>query len=445
MKTNFLFFALLICCSANAQSGHIYLPGLANKELKFWVQRGAKTDTIQKLTLDKAGEGKLNFSQITKEEMVSFDLPNGEEVRFVKLPEENVAISCLDKECTLNKIIIDNSPTNRKIIDWLDELRILKKKKVFLENLSLLYAEKDSFKLNLVEEINKVKKEMQLFNELLSIDSSFAAKYILLKQISDEMANSSMKSDINRTKARNHFIFDIDFDILYRTGLWFDIINNTIGVYFANSSYHGKFGDDVIVNLKKTRSQEAFDALAGDALYICNKVSWETDKEKIENFLISSNRVKSAKLDRLRQLQKLHVGKKAPDLIIGDGNRKSIATDLNSSKYILLLFHESGCGHCETEIGKIIKDYNLLVSNSVRVISFSSDSSEAAYKEASQSFLWEDHYCSYKGMEDQNFKNYCINGTPSMYLIDNKGIIISKSHTYEQIASFCQKNAEMKL
>jgi hypothetical protein len=49
------------------------------------------------------------------------------------------------------------------------------------------------------------------------------------------------------------------------------------------------------------------------------------------------------------------------------------------------------------------------------------------------SFPWKDKICDGQGMNGINFKNYSVMGTPTMFLIDSKGIIIEKIATIEEL------------
>lgn len=417
----------------------IETPSLANKELKFWGYNGAKADTIQKVTLDALGKASLNFPQIKSAKIINFSIQKTEPIKLIFTPNEQIIIRCLEKECTAQNIFIENSTSNRQVADWFAKSLLLKKRKFYLENMTPLYPDNDSFKSALMDQMRRVELEYTQFNNSFANDTSFVANYYKLKQISDKITINFVKqNEENKTIARNYFINDINFDAMYRSDVWFSIINNTLGTYFEKSPYFEKFGEDVISNLKKTKSQEAFNALAEDALFICNKVAWLVDKEKIENFLITSNRVSAIKLKELKQIQQLHIGKKAPDVIIQKLKEKpSILKSGELSKmYTLLLFHETGCGHCDIEIEKIVKDYDFFNKKGIRLISFSSDISEEIYIEKAKNFPWKDHYCSYNGMQDQNFKNYIVTGTPTFYLLDSKGIILSKGYNYESVISF---------
>ncbi|MDR0829048.1 MAG: TlpA family protein disulfide reductase [Prevotellaceae bacterium] len=113
-------------------------------------------------------------------------------------------------------------------------------------------------------------------------------------------------------------------------------------------------------------------------------------------------------LDRL-------VGKTAPELY--DGTKQIIP------KNAIVVFYDSGCGHCQTEMEQIKNHYPQLQSRGIRVISVAADADTAAFEAYADSFQWKDKLCDYQGFEGKNFVNYGILGTPTLFWIDGNGKI----------------------
>ena len=65
----------------------------------------------------------------------------------------------------------------------------------------------------------------------------------------------------------------------------------------------------------------------------------------------------------------------------------------------------------------------------IEVISIAADHDKTIYENTASRFPWKNKLCNFKGFEGENFKNYGIIGTPTFYLIDNKGIIQGKYAT----------------
>lgn len=94
-----------------------------------------------------------------------------------------------------------------------------------------------------------------------------------------------------------------------------------------------------------------------------------------------------------------------------------------------------GCGPCEITIAGLIENYQKVKVKNIKIITLSADVDEQVYKNTAAPFPWEDSYCDFKGTAGINFKNYAVIGTPTMYLLDSKGIILKKIATFEQVVT----------
>jgi hypothetical protein len=77
-----------------------------------------------------------------------------------------------------------------------------------------------------------------------------------------------------------------------------------------------------------------------------------------------------------------------------------------------------------------------LTSKGTRIITISSDTDEQVYANTSFNFPWKDKYCNFDGSKGINFKNYAVIGTPTLFILDNKGIILEKIATVEQLLAW---------
>jgi len=107
-----------------------------------------------------------------------------------------------------------------------------------------------------------------------------------------------------------------------------------------------------------------------------------------------------------------------------------------------LVFYQSGCGHCETALAGLKSNYQDLVGKGVKIITFAADTELGTYKTTAVSLPWKDKYCDGQGMNGINFKNYSVMGTPTMFLLDSKGIIIEKIATVEQLMRFTKEGGK---
>ena len=263
-----------------------------------------------------------------------------------------------------------------------------------------------------------------------------------LKMAQEEKLAKVWESNETKTIAKNFFT-QIDLDALYVSSMWFAIINSCIEVYTKESLYFGTFGADVASNLKRIKNEQVYEDFIDAAISVTEKFSWNKDQDTIVAFIIKDNRIKNptGKLQKIIEAHKLSDGKKAPNLLISNPfgiNRKTtiLKTSELHSKYSLLLFYQSDCGHCETAIEGLKVNYQDIVQKGIKIISIAGDTIQETYKKSASQFPWADAYCDLKGMNGINFKNYAVLGTPTMYILDSKGIILSKMATIDEVLDF---------
>jgi thiol-disulfide isomerase/thioredoxin len=211
-------------------------------------------------------------------------------------------------------------------------------------------------------------------------------------------------------------------------------------VYTKENPYFETFGTDILKNLKHIKNQKVYEDLIEAAVSVTEKFAWNKDQKAIVAFVVKDNRIKNPnkKLQKVIQSHQLSTGKKAPDLIamqslVAINKTFALKTAALSSKYSLLLFYQSGCGHCDTAIAWLKSQYEELTVKGIKIISIAGDTDQDTFAKSASAFPWSDKYRDVEGMNGINFKNYAIMGTPTMFLLDSKGIIIEKIATIEQL------------
>ena len=173
-----------------------------------------------------------------------------------------------------------------------------------------------------------------------------------------------------------------------------------------------------------------------DAYYKAGKASW-LNKTILENII--------KKGDRLRPLL---IGKTAPNMIMLDTNNRLISMHSIQSKLLLLLFWDPDCGHCETEIPKILDIYSQFKDScGIEVFSICSDTSIAKWKAGikKKKMSWV-NVNGPRSITGDYHEQYDILTTPVVYLLNDQKEILAKHLRSDQIRQFvtlfCQKRSK---
>ena len=439
---------LVISFSVSAQELTLKLSQHPNKQAVIIAVHGLRKDTLGIVQLDQHGKGLLAFKNkqplaglvnltIKDKAYLSYD--------FVLSPTESPTLICDMEYVYAQNTKILNSPENNCLNRWFDNAAQYKQQTGLNQELSKLYKTEEPFLKKLETEKQRIEELLQRLADTINQSTLFAGKYMQLKMAQEEKLAKVWESNEKKTIAKNLFT-QIDFDALYGSSMWFGIINSCLEVYTKESLYFGTFGADVTSNLKRIKNQQVYEDLIDATISVTEKFSWNSDQEAIVDFIIKDNRIKNPnpKLQKKIEAHNVSIGNRAPNLLITNpfGTNQTTAvvktSELNT-KYSLLLFYQSDCGHCKTTIESLKNYFQDLVQKGVKIISIAGDTNQETFKKTATLFPWTDAYCDVLGMNGINFKNYGVIGTPTMYVLDTKGNILSKPATITEVLDFVKQ------
>ena len=74
----------------------------------------------------------------------------------------------------------------------------------------------------------------------------------------------------------------------------------------------------------------------------------------------------------------------------------------------------------------LIGNYKVLQSLGYEVVSVTSDMDKETSEKSRARFPWSNKFCDYKGTIGVNFTTFGVIGTPTIFVIDEKGIITGR-------------------
>jgi peroxiredoxin len=440
-KHIFLFFVLLSSV-LRSQTLRIELPFHTGKELKLSVRRAVTSDTIMQQKLDENGVTVFHFAEKQRRTgLATMTIKPDVNYEFVLSPRENPVISSKEQFVNPGNTTIAQSPENRSIDSLFSRLMIFKQKQEVLRPLTQIYPATDSFGIEARIEQKRIEKAFSQFNDSLKSNTSYGAQFIEVRQLVNEAIENAWQSDSLKTVVRNYVLNKLDINFVYGSGMYFNLFNGlNMYVYPKESIYHQEFGNDMVLVLQKTESLEIFTTLATDLLTICEKLSWDKEAEKIVDYLIDSKRILNPghRLQMFLTQHGVREGKPAPPISIT--NQVYPQTDISfrkAKKGTILFFYETGCDYCEKELTKLVANTPLLEEKGIRIVSISSDADKDIFGKSAQKLPWKDKLCDLKGVGGPNFQSYGVMGTPTIYYVDNQGIIRVRTARLEEVLKSC--------
>jgi peroxiredoxin len=131
---------------------------------------------------------------------------------------------------------------------------------------------------------------------------------------------------------------------------------------------------------------------------------------------------------RIKARKASETGKTAPPFFIQDSKGAMVNLADYKGKYVLIDFWASWCGPCRQESPTLVKAYQKFKGKPFEIISVSSDTKDASWREAIRDDKMGDwiHICDFKGVENSIAMKYGVRPIPDNFLIDPDGKIIGR-------------------
>ncbi len=143
--------------------------------------------------------------------------------------------------------------------------------------------------------------------------------------------------------------------------------------------------------------------------------------------------------DRVRTLEPLLLGKKAPGITMPDSLGKNISLYDVKAKYTVVIFWDHGCSHCKKEVPKLVDVYNTkLKAKGVQVYAVETEDKPEDWKKfiRDNKMNWINVHQPDEYSRAVTKKIYDIYSTPVIYLLDENKIIKAKRIDSDQLDGF---------
>ncbi|WP_060873497.1 peroxiredoxin family protein [Myroides odoratus] len=417
-KIYLIFVGLLIMESLYSQEIELHFPKLAGKKVTMLLKQGTMLDTIFYSTLDKQGKA-LSIPSLPHKDyngFVKLNFENGSGIDFIVSSNESPTIYSKEEYPNGGTVIFSNSPENESLQQWFMSQAIRGKKTDILKEAQFLYKEDNYFYPQLVNEIQNLNQEQLRFVDSLNLSPLYASKFIQFYNYLNNDITSLLYADSAKIEKTRAFVKDsLDVDYLFTSGLWFETLNGLLVIYDNGTPYHKDFIKDMESLLKRCKYDETYIALSENLFTICETLGWNDLEEQLAHFLINHERIKNpiGKLQVLMNLYRLTKGSKIPNITQGE---------LPKGK-LLIIFYQNGCSNCDREMEILKSNYNTIRKKGYEVVSIAADIDQEEYQKSSDLFPWKNKYCDFRGFASPDFKNYGVIGTPTYYVVNEKGVI----------------------
>lgn len=428
------YILILLSTVAIAQSeftvkGHFN--ATANKEITLSGYTAGEDLPLNKTTTDSNG----NFAITYPADFVGaalLQITKGKKV-IVLLNHENFEIQWDDLSSTKSLKFV-NSTENTTFDNGLKLYQNTQEKKTGIAYLVPFYsddAKKSLFFKNELSELNAVIPDY--LNKLS--DKTYAGYYLKIRVLIADLHLSIKRYPENKPELEKQFN-SINFSDarLLHSGLHDELIDAYI---LANENATKQLQHSIDIILQSLKSKP--DVKQNIAEYMFTTFEKRSLFECSEYIALAMLTDDTCQLDDkhkalFEQYRKMANGNKAPDITFSNA-QKSHLYELKSH-YKLVVFGASWCSKCVEEIPKLKTFYEDWKSKyNLEIVFISLDTQKAAFEKFSKDFPWISS-CDFNEWETKAAKDYCVFGTPTMYLLDANHTIKLKPISAEQVNSW---------
>lgn len=443
---NIVYIFLSFGFNATSQTINLEFPYFAGKTYEFKIVQGEKHIVIKNDTIPIGGKVHLNLPEKYKgyKGMVMWYLTNsktGGGLEMV-LNNEDFSVTCLDSVPTNQNIVYHSSNENNFINTNFHEQQI-----ILAQHDAMLFAKKAYSKTHELypifeKEYNRVSANYSMFFNKLKETNLYAARFREITNLTMGIGSIITEDEYLKAENINEILVNkLNYEDLYTSNHWSAIINSFVQLQvnvIKNES-------TLIRNSKEILKRISSNQVYTDFVISLTKELSKVGKDEVITALTQeiNNSKKILNYNGILSIYQEILTRRAPDLQIVEfsnventesKNYKVLDLAKQKSKFSLVVFYQSGCGHCEETILTLQRYYKDLTNKSINIISLSADTEEHVFVKTSLTFPWKDKYCDFQGFNGINFKNYEVIGTPTMFLVDNNGNIIDKFSRVESLS-----------
>jgi peroxiredoxin len=450
MKQWLFIFLCIVSFDAVSQTISMDFPAFAGKTYDFVIFQGSKSITVVQDTIPKNGKFKLTTPQeyAPYTGMCRWLFTNSADGGGIDMaiPGYDFSITCSSNKPDNSNMVFTGfdavNELNRLYAaqqNIIDKFEAINKASKLYDNTHPLYA---SFQ----KEKEYQAKAYIDFQEDLKKNPNFNARFLPIVNLIQGYADCLTDDDTEKGLLFNVFFTQkMRIEDLYVSGHWDGIIQSWVVSQANVVNDKDKFAQDFKLLNDRIKNPVHYTDFVGKMTYYLTQYGKDDYIAAIAPLVISSGKVTSYEGKTMEVYVKAMVGSQAPNLVITEHigkvedhnhSTKTIQTKNLNSKYSLLVFYKSGCGPCEETMQGLQGNFKDLTSKGTRIITISSDTDEQVYANTSFNFPWKDKYCNFDGSKGINFKNYAVIGTPTLFILDNKGIILEKIATVEQLLAW---------
>jgi len=362
------------------------------------------------------------------------------------------SVECLSAQPSPDNIIYTGNPENDFLkAQHLRQQTILDKLGAVNHLLQVYSIDEDLHKTALVEQAH-LRQEFEQVQEDRSESPLYAARFGEIVDFTKGVADKIYENQDDHTAYFNDFVtHTLNFQDLYTSGHWDQVLHHWLMMNIRSDKGDKAFTERLDVVLSRMDRDEILAGFAEKTVPFLVGKGKDDLLPVIADYLETRPAVMAAMSASVRNMMasvKVLTGKQGPDLIFHAPVRTQIGTSAQDitieienldAAYTILLFYQGECPLCEDALIDLANKYARLEKQNVRVVAISADTTDKGFEKKLAYHQWPDNFCDFTGMSGENFTNYGVLGVPTLFLLDQVGVVVKKTAMVDEVISIIDK------
>jgi peroxiredoxin len=444
---------LLLSSGLYAQEINLHFPHFTGYQYEWKIFQGKKQLTVQSGEIAPDGRVTLTMpdQHTAYRGMTRWLLKKGGGLDMI-YTGKGFSVGCLAKQPGPDNIIYTDNPENDYLkSQHLRQQTILDKIGAVNHLLQVYTPDEDLNKTALAEQAH-LRHAFEQVQADRSDSPLYAARFGEIVDFTRGIADRIYEIPEDHTAYFNDFItHTLDFNDLYTSGHWDQVLHHWLMMNIRSDKGDQSFIKRIDEALSRMDREDILAAFTEKAVPLLVEKGKDDLLPPIADHLETQPASLSTQSQSVRNMMasvKILTGLKGPDLVFHapvrtqtstSADDKIIQTGNLDAVYTILLFYQGECPLCEDALIDLANKYQQLKDQNVRVIAISADTTEKWFEKKLAYHQWPDNYCDFTGMSGENFTNYGVLGVPTLYLLNQEGVIVKKTAMVDELMKIIDK------
>jgi peroxiredoxin len=362
------------------------------------------------------------------------------------------SVECLSEQPGPDNIIYTGNPENDYLKSQHLRQQTILDKLGAVNRLLQVYAPDEDLHKTVQAEQAHLRQAFEQVQTDRSESPLYAARFGEIVDFTRGIADKIYEDQKDHISYFNNFVtHTLDFNDLYTSGHWDQVLHHWMMMNIRSDKGDQAFLVRLEAALSRMDRDNILAAFAEKTVPLLVEKGKDDLLPAIAQHLETRPDVRTNLTGSVKNMMasvKILTGQKGPDLVFHAPVRTQAGTSAQDiiietanldAVYTILLFYQGECPLCEDALIDLANKYQQLKDQNVRVIAISADKTEQGFKKKLAYHQWPDNYCDFTGMAGENFTKYGVLGVPTLFLLDQDGVVVKKTAMVDEVVTIIDK------